>query len=116
MYLLSGHDQVRRLRKIQAGLCSQEVTSVTSRVAPHNKLLANVASPHVLYSSLLLLLLLPLPSSSSPPPLSILRCPNMAVQVAEECEEEDVDVAEDGSDLEQVVSHMLHFVCVSSGC
>ena len=86
-----------------------------SRVAPHNKLVANVASPHVLYSSLLLLLL-PLLSSSSPPPLSILRCPNMAVQVAEECEEEDVDVAENGSDLEQVVSHMLHFACVSSGC
>lgn len=40
----------------------------------------------------------------------------MAVQVAEECEEEDVDVAEDGSNLEQVVSHMLHFTCVSSGC
>ena len=113
MYLLSGHDQVRGLRKVQAGLRSQEVTSVMSRVAPHNKLVANVASPHVLYSSLLLL---PLPSSSSPPPLSILRCPNMAVQVAEECEEEDVDVAEDGSNLEQVVSHMLHFTCVSSGC
>ena len=115
MYLLSGHDQVRRLRKVQAGLRSQEVTSVMSRVAPHNKLVVNVASPHVLYSSLFLLLL-PLPSSSSPPPLSILRCPNMAVQVAEECEEEDVDVAEDGSDLEQVVSHMLHFACVSCGC
>ena len=39
----------------------------------------------------------------------------MAVQVAEECEEEDADVAEDDSNLQQVVSHMLHFACVSSG-
>ena len=63
------------------------------------KLLTNVASPHIL--------------SRVPPSLPpILRCPNMAVQVAEECEEEDADMAENDPDLKTVVSPMLHVLCV----
>ena len=62
------------------------------------KVLTNVASPHIL--------------SRLPHPPSILRCPNMAVQVAEECEEEDADMAENDPDLKPVVSPMLHVLCV----
>ena len=94
MYFLSGHDQVWGLRKVQAGLRPQEVRQETTSTTSETGL-----SPYSL----------PCPSFSPPP---ILRCPNMAVQVAEECEEEDADMAENDPDLKPVVSPMLHVLCV----